>query len=140
MMSKPVPRSSAVLARDLFNTGRPVEVGPACTGRLPAREGDGGIPNPERLISVAWPATVPVEIDERGWTLGEGLGKGVGLGFGVGEGVGVGVGEGVGVGRGEGELGRLVTRLRVKVFESPALLLDEPVKRRSLRSYNPGPK
>ena len=132
MMSMPVPRSNAVFARDLFNTGRLIEVGPASADRLGAREGDGGIPNPERSISTACPATVPVELDERGWILGDPttscrttLGAGVLVEDGTG--VAVGEGEGVGVGWGEGELGRLVTRLRVKVFESPALLEEAPV-------------
>jgi len=69
-------------------------------------------------------------------TLGAGdLGVGVEVGVGVGKGVAVGLGLGLGIGEGLGvAVGRVASKLRVSVLDSPALLVEPPVKRRSLRS------
>jgi hypothetical protein len=57
------------------------------------------------------------------------------MGEGDGDGVGVGVDVGLGLGEGEGDgVGTTAARLTVRIFESPALLVEPPVNLRSLRS------
>lgn len=111
----------------------------------PTGEGMGEIPKPDKLISVATPATVPSSVETN--IVGDGredpapTGEGKVGGTGVGEGLGICVGLGESEGDGEGVgVGILTFKLIARVFDSPALLVELPVKRRIFRSYIPGPK
>lgn len=94
------------------------------------------MPKLERSISTISPATVPDKTETReGEGSRGGVGKRLGEGEGDGEGVGVGVGDGEGEGEGLGEgVGVEAVRLISKVFDSPAGLVELPVKRRTFTS------